>query len=93
MGYIILIPASVIIIIAMLVGSIQIGSALRVIGILMLLCGLITFIVSRKKDKYSKSNWIGATLFFGYFGLIILLIGIWFGDHNIFEFLFGTGLF
>lgn len=87
------IPIIALVVIAMLVGSIQIGQILRVIGVIMLIGGAISLLVSFTQEGDAKGKWGAATALLGVQGVIVLLVGIWFGEHSLFEFLFGTGWF
>ena len=91
--WIISVPAIVFVIIAMLVGNIQPGLIIRVIGILVLIGGGITFLVSLDRKGDDKSDLIKAAVTFLVLGILILLLGIWFGGHTLLEFLFGDSLF
>ena len=92
MIWIIEIPIIVFVIIGMLVGSIQVGTILRVVGIIMLIASLVWLAVvkSNESDERDQS---AVAIFFAVQGLLVFLFGIWFGEHSLFEFLFGTGGF
>lgn len=81
------VPIFALMIIAMLVGSIKIGGILRVFGIIQIVIGVVVFIFIPKSTPRT------CALMIGFQGIVALLIGIWFADHSIFEFLFGTGWF
>lgn len=94
MIWIIEVPIVVLVIIAMLVGSIEVGGILRTIGIIMMIAGALSFVIAiaqRKDGSGSRNGKVTALLLVQ--GLVVWLIGIWFGEHNLFEFLFGTGWF
>lgn len=93
MIWIIEIPIIFLVIVAMLVGSIQIGGVLRALGILMISIAAVLLLVSCFSDEKRKKKRIAIAGLIGPQGILVLLAGIWFADHSLFEFLFGTGWF
>lgn len=90
MIWLIEIPAIVLVIAAMLFGSIQMGAILRTVGILIAIGSVLAFLWANSNDE---SGMKGASIFIGIEGILIYFFGVWFADHTIFEFLFGTGWF
>ena len=84
------IPVIVFVILGMLAGSAQIGCLLHTIGITVLIIGFLVWIISLYSDRDTKVV-LGGVLMIN--GAILLLTGMWFGEHTLFEFLFGTGWF
>lgn len=81
------IPVILFVILGMLAGSVQIGGLLRTIGIILLIVGFLVWIISLYGKRDTKVV-LGGILLIN--GAILLLTGIWFADHTLFEFLFGT---
>ena len=82
------IPVILFVILGMLAGSAQIGCLLRTIGIILLIVGFLVWIIALHSERDTKVV-LGGILLIN--GAILLLTGIWFVDHTLFEFLFGTG--
>lgn len=101
MIWIVEIPVIVLVIAAMLIGSVEIGGTLRVVGAVLSALGAYylvrTMLISKttpdRSLKKKRNRFFGMALLLGIQGVVVLLIGIWFGEHSIFEFLFGTGWF
>ena len=88
------IPTMAIVIALILVGSIQPGGFLAVLGWFSFIAGMIFLVLYLKEKDYGDYHGyrVWAPLFL--VGAVLLWIfGGWFGDHSLFEFLFGTGWF
>ena len=93
MIWIVEIPIVAIVIAAMLIGDIRLGPALRSIGGILLVVSILLLLVGLFKEGRSRTKWFGGASLVGIQGLIMWLIGLFFGEHNLFEFFFGTGWF
>lgn len=91
--WIVEIPIIVYVIAAMLIGSIQIGHTLRVLGVILLLIGAVLLVISFCSEGKKRAKTGLACVFFIFNAILFLAIGVCFGEHNLFEFLFGTGWF
>ena len=84
------IPVIAVVILGMLAGSVQIGCLLRTVGTIVLIVGFLVWFVSLYRNR-DRQVILGGVLLIN--GAILLLTGIWFADHTLFEFLFGRGWF
>ena len=93
MIWIIEIPVIVFVIAAMMIGSLKLGAALRLGGIVLLALAGISYLIRNFKQKANKEFWGALTILNLIIGGGLLLVGSLMGDLNLFEFLFGTGWF
>ncbi|MBR2889156.1 MAG: hypothetical protein IKC09_02635 [Oscillospiraceae bacterium] len=94
MIWLIEIPVIVFIIAGMLVGSIEIGGILRITGVIMSLAAALALVIfSNSEDRRKREDLVPVCWVVLGTGIVALIVGIYFGEHNLFEFLFGTGWF
>ncbi|MBR6801406.1 MAG: hypothetical protein IKM61_06620 [Eubacteriaceae bacterium] len=87
------IPIMFIVIVAMLVGAIKPGGALQILGWIAIASGAVIYFKSdsnERMSKDSKSGYYMLSILICITGGVLILFGLWFGEHTLFEFLFGT---
>ncbi len=88
------IPAIAIAIVFMLIGSIQPGGFITILGWISIIAGLIFLRLYFKEKDYGDYHdyrvWAPLCLILG---VLLWMFGGWFGELTLFEFLFGTGWF
>ena len=88
------IPAIVFVIAFMLLGGIRPGGFITILGWISFIAGLV-FLARYFRDRddgdyYGFRVWAPLCLIGG---VLLWIFGGWFGNHSLFEFLFGTGWF